>query len=85
MFNDYILIRMDQKYIVGKRHCVHPFVILEGGAVLIFNELLGIAGDAFHFDTFCDDFSRKYRTPLDIIIDKPLTLCALADAKTGCA
>lgn len=58
---------MDQKYVVGKRHCVHPFVILEGGAILIYDELLNITHSMFSFDSFCNKFSKKYNVPLDVI------------------
>lgn len=67
MYNEYIKIDMERSYAIGKRTLTDPFIILEEGAMLIYDELLKIEKDKFDFEQFCVFFGTKYSAPVDII------------------
>lgn len=67
MYNQLIKLKIEDKYAVGNYYSPKPFIILEGGAKIIFDELLKIDDKQFNFNNFVDFFSKKYCVDKKII------------------
>lgn len=83
MYNEYVKIEMEEGYAIGKRDLTDPFIILEEGAMAIYDELLKFENENFDFEQFCIVFSEKYNAPIEIIReDVELVLDALERKET---
>lgn len=78
MYNNLIKIPLEKSLAVANPQKRDPFIILDGGAIMLFEELEKVKEDDFSFERFCSYFADKYEVEQDVIRkDLDLVLNAL--------
>ena len=69
MYNELIKVPIGESLALANPYKVNPFIILEDGAILLYNELEKIKESDFSYESFCSYISDKYNVELDTIHD----------------